>query len=170
MKHLVSANISENISDLSSKGAVPFERNLYLSTSVKYRYFETERSGLRIGLINIILAQGRTSGLGKVGFYNSFSETSNMSSMDVHASSLLSPVRAPIDLAEERSALSQQYSDTVSNVQDQDNHRNPDGSSLRPLCLSASTHQADQHELSDTAVFSDSMLTDLKKINLCVIF
>ena len=96
------------------------------------------------------------------GSFNPSSETINMSSTDVQASSLLSPVRAPIDLAEERRALSQQYSDTVSNVQDQDKGRNPDGSSLRPLRKSVDTDQADQDELSDEVVLIDSMLTDLK--------
>ena len=89
-----------------------------------------------------------------------------MSVTDVQSSSLLSPHVAPTELAEERSALSQQYSDTVSNVQDQENGKNPDGSSLRPLRQSANDNQGDHHESSiePEAVFIDSMLISLKHL------
>ena len=40
--------------------------------------------------------------------------------MDGSHSSLLSPIRAPTDLAEERSAISVEHCDTISNVQKQD--------------------------------------------------
>ena len=72
--------------------------------------------------------------------------------MEVHSSSLLSPNRAPNDLAEERRALSQQYSDTVSNVQDQSQRHHSDGRSLRPLRSPAETSQEGQSELTDEVV------------------
>ena len=84
--------------------------------------------------------------------------------MDAHSSSLLSPDRAPTELADERSALSQQYSDTVSNVQDQSKRQHSDGSSLRPLRSPAETSQEGQSELTDEVVLLESLLTDLKNL------
>ena len=53
--------------------------------------------------------------------------------MDGSHSSLLSPIRAPIGLAEERSAVSVEHCDTISSVQKQDSPAELKGCSLRPL-------------------------------------
>ena len=56
--------------------------------------------------------------------------------MDVHASSLLSPLRALNELAEVRSVSSVEHCDVMSSVQKQDSPAELDGSSLQPLCQS----------------------------------
>ena len=84
--------------------------------------------------------------------------------MEVHSSSLLSPNRAPNDLAEERRALSQQYSDTVSNANQQEPPVNSNGSSHQPLSKSENAHQTVEQDPSDESMFIDAMLTDLKNL------
>ena len=86
-----------------------------------------------------------------------------MSSMDVHSSSLLSPAPAPIELVEERSALSQQYSETVSNVPDLNKRTDSGQSSLRPLGQSADISQ-ECHSITDEAVLLGTLVTDLKNL------
>ena len=71
--------------------------------------------------------------------------------MDVQASSLLSPLRAPNELAEERSALSVEHCDVMSSVQKQDSPTDSNGSSLQPLCQSGKDHQTvDAHDSPET--------------------
>ena len=79
-------------------------------------------------------------------------------------SSLLSPFRAPTELAEERSAISQEYCDTTSNVQKQDSPADLDGSSLQPLRQSPLDPQTVDEEHSPEAIFIHQCLLDLKKI------
>ena len=84
--------------------------------------------------------------------------------MDVQASSLLSPLRAPNALAEERSALSVEHCDVMSSVQKQDSLASLEGSSLQPLRKSASDHQTvDAHD-SPESIFIDQCLSDLKNL------
>ena len=84
--------------------------------------------------------------------------------MDVQASSLLSPLRAPNELAEERSALSVEHCDVMSSVQKQDSLASLEGSSLQPLRKSASDHQTvDAHD-SPESIFIDQCLSDLKNL------
>ena len=73
------------------------------------------------------------------------------------ARSLLSPVRAPTELADERSAISTDLRDATSNLST--NQLN--GSSLRPL--RQSTHPVIE-EHSDEAVWLHSVLTDVKNV------
>ena len=78
--------------------------------------------------------------------------------MDAH--SLLSPVRAPTELADERSAISTDLSDATSNLST--NQLN--GSSLRPLRQSENAIHPVIEEHSDEAVRLHSVLTDLKNL------
>ena len=83
--------------------------------------------------------------------------------MDAHSSSLLSPAPAPNALAEERSALSQQYSDTVSNDPDLIKRDDSDPSSLQPLRSSPNVSQ-DSHSITDEAVLLGTLVADLKNL------
>ena len=81
--------------------------------------------------------------------------------MDALSSSLLSPAIAPIALAEERSALSQQYSDTISNDPDLSKHVVADQSSLQP-CASPIVDTQEGHSLTEESSYIESLVTDLK--------
>ena len=82
--------------------------------------------------------------------------------MDVHASSLLSPLRALNELAEVRSVISVEHCDVMSSVQKQDSPAELDGSSLQPLCQSGKDYQTvDAHD-SPESIFIDQCLSDLK--------
>ncbi len=76
--------------------------------------------------------------------------------MDAH--SLLCPVRAPTELADERSAISADLSDATSTLS-----TNQLGNSLRPLRESENATHPAIEEHSDEAVWLNSVLTDLKK-------
>ena len=76
------------------------------------------------------------------------------------ARSLLSPVRAPTELADERSAISTDLRDATSNLST--NQLN--GSSLRPLRQSENAIHPVIEEHSDEAVRLHSVLTDLKNL------
>ena len=81
--------------------------------------------------------------------------TVNPFTMDVHSSSLLSPnAPAPDQLAEERSALSQVYSDTRSS--------DPE-SSPQPF---ASPHQSSQDvtDVTDESILIEQIVTNLKNL------
>ena len=85
----------------------------------------------------------------------SFLLSVNPFTMDVHSSSLLSPnAPAPDQLAEERSALSQVYSDTRSS--------DPE-SSPQPF---ASPHQASQDvtDVTDESILIEQIVTNLKNL------
>ena len=75
--------------------------------------------------------------------------------MDSH--SLLSPVRAPTVLAEERSAISAANLDATSAMS-----KNPLGSSLRPQRLS--DHPVTDVVVTDEAVFISSCQEELKNL------
>ena len=84
--------------------------------------------------------------------------------MDVHSSSLLSPIApAPNELAEERSALSHVYSDTHSNDPDLVVRVNPDPSSLQPLCSSQVASQ-DTTLITDESILIEQIVDDLKNL------
>ena len=84
--------------------------------------------------------------------------------MDVHDSSLLSPLRAPNELAEERSAISVKYCDVMSSIQKQDSPAELNGSSLQPLCQSGKDHQTVDAHYSPETIFIDQCLNDLKNL------
>ena len=77
--------------------------------------------------------------------------------MDAH--SLLSPLRAPTELADERSAISAELSDATSAMSS-----NQLGSSLRPLRESENATHHVIEEPSDEAVLLKSVLTDMKNL------
>ena len=82
--------------------------------------------------------------------------------MDVHSSSLLSPIApAPNELAEERSALSQVYSDSHSIDPDLVSQVNPDPSSLQPL-RSPHTDTQDTTPITDESILIAKIVDDLK--------
>ena len=84
--------------------------------------------------------------------------------MDAHSSSLLSPFRAPTELAEERSAISQEYCDTTSNVQKQDSPADLNGSSLRPLRETANETPTVEPNDSLEELFITQALNDMKNL------
>ena len=84
--------------------------------------------------------------------------------MDAHSSSLLSPIApAPDKLAEERSALSQVYSDTHSSDPDLVSEVNPDPSSLQPLGSSQFASQ-DTTPITDESILIAKIVDDLKNL------
>ena len=86
--------------------------------------------------------------------------------MDAHSSSLLSPIApAPDKLAEERSALSQVYSDSHSVDPDLVNHVNPDPSSLQPLRSSHVDNQ-DTTSITDESILITKIVDDLKNLDV----
>ena len=78
--------------------------------------------------------------------------------MDAH--SLLSLVRAPTELADERSAISTDLSDATSAL----STSQLNGSSLRPLRQSENATHLVIEKYSDEAVWLHSVLTDLKNL------
>ena len=84
--------------------------------------------------------------------------------MDVSASSLLSPLRAPNALAEERSALSVEHWDVMSSVQKQDSPAELKGSSLQPLRESAKESPTVEAQDSPEELFITQALNDLKNL------
>ena len=81
--------------------------------------------------------------------------------MDAHSSSLLSPIApAPDKLAEERSALSQVYSDSHSVDPDL---VNPDPSSLQPL-RSPHVNSQDTTPITDESILIAKIVDDLKNL------
>ena len=84
----------------------------------------------------------------------------NLSQFNGCSFSLLSPVRAPTELADERRAISTDLSDATSNLST--NQLN--GSSLRPLRQSANATHLVIEEHSDEAVWLHLVLTDLKNL------
>ena len=101
-------------------------------------------SGIRIELINAFWARGIGRTSGTAGWVLSSTLNCEPFIMDVHSSSLLSPIApAPDKLAEERSALSQVYSDTRSN--------DSELSSLQPL-------RSPQHESQDATLVTDESI------------
>ena len=84
--------------------------------------------------------------------------------MDALSSSLLSPIApAPGKLAEERSALSQVYSDTHSIDPDLVSHVEPDPSSLQPLGSSQFASQ-DTTPITDESILIAKIVDDLKNL------
>ena len=76
--------------------------------------------------------------------------------MDVHSSSLLSPIApAPNELAEERSALSHVYSDSRSN--------DPEPSSLQPL-RSSQIESQDATLVTDESILIAQIVDNLKNL------
>ena len=78
--------------------------------------------------------------------------------------SLLSPIRAPTELAEERSAISTDLSDAISSVQKQDSPVELNGSSLRPLCQSVKESPTVEAQDSPEELFITQALNDLKNL------
>ena len=79
------------------------------------------------------------------------------------ASHLLSPVRPPTELAEERSAISTDLSDAISSLPKPELN----GSSLQPLCSPTAVEAHPQEfNQSDEALFLDQILKDLKYLLL----
>ena len=71
-------------------------------------------------------------------------------------------MRAPTELSEERSAISQEYCDTTSNVHKQDAPADLDGSSLQPPRESTLDNQTDEDEHSPEMIFIHQRLLVLK--------
>ena len=84
--------------------------------------------------------------------------------MDVSASSLLSPLRAPNELAEKRSAISVEHCDVMSSVQKQDSPAELNGSSLQPLRESEQDRQTVDVEDSPESIFITQCLLDLQNL------
>ena len=84
--------------------------------------------------------------------------------MDGSHSSLLSPIRAPIGLAEERSAVSVEHCDTISSVQKQESPAELNGSSLRPLRESAKESPTVEANDRPGELFIAQALNDLKNL------
>ena len=79
-------------------------------------------------------------------------------------SSLPSPIRAPTELAEDRSAISAALSDAISGVQKQDSPAELNGSSLRPLCQSVKESPTVDAQDSPEELFITQALNDLKNL------
>ena len=84
--------------------------------------------------------------------------------MDGSHSSLLSPLRAPTELAEERRAISVEHCDTISSVQKQDSPAGLNGSSLRPLRKSANEPPTVEDNDSPEELFINQALSDLQNL------
>ena len=144
-------NVSDNIVETSTYRNIDLSSSASIVTSIS----EQLTQWLRIGLIKDLWAQRYRSYLrdGRVG--SLILSTVNPSTMDVHSSSLLSPnAPAPDQLAEERSALSQVYSDTRSS--------DPE-SSPQPF---ASPHQSSQDvtDVTDESILIEQIVTNLKNL------
>ena len=84
--------------------------------------------------------------------------------MDGSHSSLLSPLRAPTELAEERRAISVEHCDTISSVQKQESPAELKGSSLQPLRESAKESPTVEAHDSPEELFNTQTLNDLKNL------
>ena len=162
MKHPAKwLNVSENIVETSTYRNIDLSSSASIVTSISDQLTQWKR----IELIISLWAQRYRSYLrdGRVG--SLILSTVNPFTMDVHSSSLLSPIApAPNELAEERSALSQVYSDTRSVDPDLVSHVEPDQSSLQPLCSPRNASQ-DTTPISDESILIGQIVDDLKNLS-----
>ena len=143
--------ISENIVETSTYRNIDLSSSASIVTSISGQFTQWKR----IELSNRCWARRYRSYLrdGRVG---SFILPVNPFTMDVHSSSLLSSTApAPDQLAEERSALSQVYSDTLSS--------DPE-SSPQPLPSPQVTSQ-DATDVTDESILIGQIVDSLKNLS-----
>ena len=144
-------NVSENIVETSTYRNIDLSSSASIVTSISEQFTQW----IRIELIIHLWAQRYRSYLrdGRVG--SLILSTVNPFTMDVHSSSLLSPnAPAPDQLAEERSAHSQVYSDTRSS--------DPE-SSPQPLA-SPQQESQDATNVTDESILISQIVDNLKNL------